>query len=193
MTNAKFALALVAALVCVGLPAAAEEAAPVPSAPSGAGTQPVAVVTAADAGVGGSGAGVDPAASGTDPQVEPVVETDEADGLATEYYDYRSGSRRDPFVPLLAAEEVAAEDDETRKPGVGDIMIVGIVWGPRKQIALAETFWGTGLILHEGDSLRDGRVLRITSEGVTVRKYGFGVSRQITLTIGAGEETQDER
>jgi hypothetical protein len=148
-----------------------------------------------DAAVVATGAGSPAASGGTADAaaVEAVIAMTEAEGLAVETYEYRSGSRRDPFVPLITAEAVQPEDDENRKPGVNDIAIVGFVWGPSVHLALAETFWGTGLLLHEGDKLRDGRVLRITPDAVTVRQDGFGVSRQIKLTVGSGEEQRNER
>ncbi len=125
--------------------------------------------------------------------VESAIATAQDEGLTIESYEYRSSGRRDPFVPLITAQPVQPEDDENRRPGVNDIAIVGFLWGPRVHLALAETFWGTGLLLHEGDRLRDGRVLRITPDAVTVRQDGFGVSRQIKLTIGSGEEKRNER
>lgn len=134
--------------------------------------------------------GASPAAS---PELVVAVSAPERDGLEPEIYVYKSGTRRDPFVPLVKAEPAQAGEDENRRPGVGDIVITGIVWGGEGRLALAETFWGAGLLLHEGDKLRDGRVIRITPEGVTLRQHGFGVSRTITLTIGAGEETGNER
>jgi hypothetical protein len=146
---------------------------------------------ATDGGV--AGAAEPEAANAAATAVESAIAATLDEGLAIESYEYRSSGRRDPFAPLIAAEAVQAQDDENRKPGINDIAIVGFVWGPRIHLALAETFWGTGLLLHEGDKLRDGRVLRITPDAVTVRQDGFGVSRQIKLTIGSGEEQRNER
>lgn len=180
------------AWLALAAPAAAESVTPSVTAPETARATEAAAgaATAVAASTGSPSASdgtVDAAA------VEAVIAMTEAEGLAAENYEYRSAGRRDPFVPLITAEPVQPEDDENRKPGVNDIAIVGFVWGPREHLALAETFWGTGLLLHEGDRLRDGRVLRITPDAVTVRQDGFGVSRQIKLTVGSGEEQRNER
>ncbi|MBM3317000.1 MAG: hypothetical protein FJY75_04020 [Candidatus Eisenbacteria bacterium] len=123
----------------------------------------------------------------------PPAEAGAIDGLGRDDYVYRSGSRRDPFVALVKPERASAEGDQNRRPGVGDITVTGVVWGDLGRLALAETFWGVGLILREGDKLRDGRVLRITPEAVVLRQHGFGGSRTLTLAIGSGEETGNER
>jgi hypothetical protein len=165
----------------------AENAAVVAASAGAAATENAPAVAASTEAPATAGGAMDAAA------VEAVIAATAAEGLAVESYEYRSSGRRDPFVPLISAEPVKPEDDENRKPGVNDIAIVGFVWGPRVHLALAETFWGTGLLLHEGDKLRDGRVLRITPDAVTVRQDGFGVSRQIKLTVGSGEEQRNER
>jgi hypothetical protein len=194
---------LCAAALMLALPAAAGAAEPADASAGATASASPAALASADAAEPASGNAAQVAGSAGTPAtgggamdaaaVEAVIAATEAEGLAVESYEYRSGGRRDPFVPLISAEPVKPEDDENRKPGVNDIAIVGFVWGPRVHLALAETFWGTGLLLHEGDKLRDGRVLRITPDAVTVRQDGFGVSRQIKLTVGSGEEKRNER
>jgi hypothetical protein len=178
---------LCVASLMLAAPAAAGAAGPADASPGATAAENAPAVAASEETPATAGGAMDAAA------VEAVIAATAAEGLAVESYEYRSSGRRDPFVPLISAEPVKPEDDENRKPGVNDIAIVGFVWGPRVHLALAETFWGTGLLLHEGDKLRDGRVLRITPDAVTVRQDGFGVSRQIKLTVGSGEEQRNER
>jgi hypothetical protein len=112
------------------------------------------------------------------------------DDFAPQRYEYRSAGRRDPFVSLLADDD---EEDLDGLPGIGDIYIVGILWGEKDRFALAETRHGRSLVLREGDKLRDGRVIAVRPDGVTVRQHYYGMSRRVELPIVSGEEVGDER
>ncbi|MCK4415360.1 MAG: hypothetical protein KAY32_17635 [Candidatus Eisenbacteria sp.] len=114
----------------------------------------------------------------------------EVDDFAQEPYTYRSAGRRDPFVSLLEQDD---EESDEGLPGIGDLYIVGIAWGAKDRFALAETRHGRSLILREGDALRDGRVVTVRPDGVTVTQHYYGMTRRVQLPIVSGEEVGDER
>ena len=109
--------------------------------------------------------------------------------LALEPYDYRSTGSRDPFLALITTEGEPARDGLV---GIDELIIVGVAWGAEGMYALAETANGRSLILHEGDPIRNGRILEITAEGVVARHSHYGVTRTVTLPIATGEEERDE-
>ncbi len=111
--------------------------------------------------------------------------------LVAEGYEYHSGARRDPFSALIGGEEEEAAAE--RDPGIGDLILVGILWGGDQCLVLAETRAGMGLVLREGDRLRDGRVVAVSQKGVTVDQYLYGAARRLTLPFVTKEEEQDER
>jgi hypothetical protein len=134
----------------------------------------------------GSGSAVE-----TDSEVlERAVRLGENEIVAPPRYTYRSAGRRDPFVSLLEQEE---DDVDDGLPAIGEIYIVGILWGAQDRFALAETRHGVGLVLREGDALRDGRVVSVQPDGVTVRQHYYGMTRRVRLPIVSGEEVGDER
>jgi len=114
-----------------------------------------------------------------------------AAALVPEFYEYRNGWRRDPFATLVADRNELPSDE--RVPGIDDLVIVGILWGPREALALIETPWGRSLVLRAGDSVRDGHVVAIAPDGVTMEQQEFGLSRRVVLPIVSGEEVNDER
>lgn len=123
-----------------------------------------------------------PAQEGAPPAV--IDEATLAGWLHPEPYAYGSIGMRDPFATLLSREG----EELTGDPGVADLTIVGVLWGARGRFALAETRQGECLLLRVGDRLRDGRILSITPEGITVVQYYFGMSRRVNLPIFSGEE-----
>lgn len=108
--------------------------------------------------------------------------------LHPEPYLYRSSGKRDPFAPLINEKE-----DPTDEPGVEEITIVGVLWGPLDRFALAQTPQGECLLLRVGDRLRDGRITAISPEGITVVQYHFGRSRRVDIPILSAEEESHER
>jgi len=118
----------------------------------------------------------------------------EADAfLRGDAYTYQSGGR-DPFAPLVRSGDGKEEEKiAIADPGVADLILVGRAWGGGQLYALAETSQGMGLLLREGDRVRDGRVVSITPEGVVFSQTTYGVTRQITLPVGSVEEGRDER
>jgi hypothetical protein len=110
-------------------------------------------------------------------------------------------NRRDPFSSLIGREtKGGVGHDIALPPGkaglqVESLIIQGLVRGPNGMIAVVENPQQRVYFLHEGDSLFDGKVDRITIEGVTFHESGkdaFGkpLERDVTkhLNSSLGEQ-----
>lgn len=130
-----------------------------------------------------------PAVSVPKPHVEPIMK------VAT------VSNRRDPFSSLIGREtKGGVGHDIALPPGkaglqVESLIIQGLVRGPNGMIAVVENPQQRVYFLHEGDSLFDGKVDRITIEGVTFHESGkdaFGkpMERDVTkrLNSSLGEQ-----
>jgi hypothetical protein len=101
-----------------------------------------------------------------------------------------SAGRRDPFLAYVSAEADISHDG---LPSAGELIIVGILWTGDRYMALAETPEGRSYTFRPGDPIRNGRILEVSDNGVTVRYSEYGMSRTITLPIAMREEEQNER
>ena len=109
-------------------------------------------------------------------------------------------ARRDPFESLVGRQQ--AQDAQARNlpPGkaglqVGTLRLDGIVRSPNGMIAVVANPQNRTYFLREGDQLYDGKVEKISMEGVTFHEEGkdaFGkpVERQVSkrLYSTAGEQ-----
>jgi hypothetical protein len=108
-------------------------------------------------------------------------------------------ARRDPFNPLLSAHRPGGVP-ERLPPGkaglvVSTLRVDGIVRGPNGMIAVVSNPQQRVYFLREGDQLFDGKVERISMDGVAFHEVGkdaFGkpVERQVTKRLypSAGEQ-----
>lgn len=105
-------------------------------------------------------------------------------------------NRRDPFSSLIGREpHGGVGHDIALPPGkaglqVESLIIQGLVRGPNGMIAVVENPQQRVYFLHEGDSLFDGKVDRITIEGITFHESGkdaFGkpMERDVTKRLNA--------
>jgi len=87
-------------------------------------------------------------------------------------------NRRDPFSTLIGREpHGGTPSNPVLPPGkaglqVESLIIQGLVRGPNGMIAVVENPQQRVYFLHEGDSLFDGKVDRITIEGITFHETG---------------------
>jgi len=102
-------------------------------------------------------------------------------------------ARRDPFDPLVGKDRPVSGSPERLPPGkaglvVSTLRLDGIVRGPNGMIAVVSNPQQRVYFLREGDQLYDGKVERITMEGVAFHEIGkdaFGkpVDRQVTKRL----------
>jgi Tfp pilus assembly protein PilP len=109
-------------------------------------------------------------------------------------------ARRDPFESLVGRQKDQDALAKNLPPGkaglqVGTLKLDGIVKSVNGMIAVVENPQQRTYFLHEGDQLFDGRVEKISMEGVTFHEEGkdaFGkpVERQVNkrLYSSAGEQ-----
>jgi hypothetical protein len=98
-----------------------------------------------------------------------------------EEYFYASLGRRDPFGSLLKGQ--FTKDGKADLPDVGNLRLVGVMWGEKDRYALCEDSRGNGYILREGDPVVGGTVGRITQESLTVVQNFFGEVQTITIHL----------
>lgn len=142
-----------------------------------------------------------PAASQGKPATESSEAAVEAPAGATGGSDMQPGNRRDPFSALVSRTGAGKQTAETtcRAPGKGGITIDtlrldGIARSASAVIAVVRTPQQRVYFLREGDRLCDGRVDRITMEGLNLRQtsrdaFGKPIERIVSKRIfpSAGE------
>ena len=109
--------------------------------------------------------------------------------LWPEPYLYQSAGTRDPFAPLVGKEGSANEGPLA----IGDMIVVGVLWGEPDRFALVETRGGNNLVMRVGDAVQDGRVIEVLPDGLRISHTLYGVTRVITLAVRSGLEGKDER
>ena len=96
---------------------------------------------------------------------------------------YNNYGRRDPYIPVdKGGMEAGLEIDQ--------LQLVGIVWDPEDPFAILEHSMeeGVSYTLKHGDPVKNGRVSRITKDGVSFNITEYGVTRSYTLKLASVEE-----
>lgn len=176
--------------VMVGPPAPpwVEREAPPPPAGAQATAVPAPPATAANPAQAGTVAGTQPAplgAAGVPGVSGAAVETPqslEASVLfAREQYVYTSATRRDPFLSLLDGK--FQSDGEGALVDVGDMHLVGIMWGSADKFALVEDSRGRAYVLRVGDPVVNGYISGISKMDLQVVQNAFGESQTLSIQL----------
>jgi len=101
--------------------------------------------------------------------------------FAREQYIYSSGDRRDPFQSLLDGRFQSSTDGEL--VDVGDIHLVGIMWGIADKFALVEDSRGRGFVLRVGDPVLNGYISGISRTELQVVQNAFGDSQTMSIQL----------
>lgn len=156
--------------------AAAQAAAPtLPGAKTGAIPGPAVPATA----VPGTGASA----------VEAPKSLDASVLFAREQYVYTSDGRRDPFQSLLDGKFQGSGDGAL--VDVGDIHLVGIMWGSADKFALVEDSRGRGYVLRVGDPVVNGYISGITKTELQIVQNAFGESQSMSIKLQPKEGDQN--
>ncbi len=102
--------------------------------------------------------------------------------FARDSYVYTSGSRRDPFASLLDGKFQTQTGDGSLVD-VGDIHLVGIMWGASDKFALVEDTQGRGFVLRVGDPVVNGYISGISKSEIQVVQNAFGDTQTLSIQL----------
>jgi len=106
--------------------------------------------------------------------------------FARERYEYVGGGRRDPFQSLLDGRFQTHTADGSLVD-VGDIHLVGIMWGSSDKFALVEDSRGHGYVLRVGDPVLNGYISGISKSELQVVQNAFGESQTLSIRLQTKE------
>ena len=106
--------------------------------------------------------------------------------FAREHYEYIGGGRRDPFQSLLDGRFQSHTADGSLVD-VGDIHLVGIMWGSSDKFALVEDSRGHGYVLRVGDPVLNGYISGISKSELQVVQNAFGESQTLSIQLQTKE------
>jgi hypothetical protein len=95
---------------------------------------------------------------------------------------YSSGSRRDPFRPLLSDQKGQGTPD-TDLLVVDGANLTGVVWAEGHYLAMVRDKDARTFFLREGDPVYRGRVTTVAQTHIVIELSGFGEYRQVTLKV----------
>jgi hypothetical protein len=102
--------------------------------------------------------------------------------FAREQYVYTSGNRRDPFLSLLDGKFLSQSGDGSLVD-VGDMHLVGIMWGASDKFALVEDSRGRGFVLRVGDPVVNGYISGISKSEIQVVQNAFGETQSLAIQL----------
>jgi hypothetical protein len=117
-------------------------------------------------------------------QATDVSAIDQQISVDRETFDYPAGTRRDPFQPLSAGDELG--------PRFEDLNLSGVVYSPATgSIAiLTDRATGKRYRVWEGDVIGGAKLVRVRAAEVDFVVTAFGVSRQETLRLKSLDKEQ---
>jgi len=106
--------------------------------------------------------------------------------FARERYEYVGGGRRDPFQSLFDGRFQTHTADGSLID-MGDIHLVGIMWGSSDKFALVEDSRGHGYVLRVGDPVLNGYISGISKSELQVVQNAFGESQTLSIRLQTKE------
>jgi hypothetical protein len=103
-----------------------------------------------------------------------------------EQYVYSVADRRDPFQSLIDGK-FQSQSGEAALVDVGDLHLVGIMWGSSDKGALVEDSRGRGFVLRVGDPVMNGYIAGISKTELQVVQNAFGDSQTVTIQLKSKE------
>lgn len=102
--------------------------------------------------------------------------------FARDQYTYTSGGRRDPFQSLIDGK-FQSQSGDASLVDVGDIHLVGIMWGASDKFALVEDSRGRGFVLRVGDPVVNGYISGIAKSELQIVQNAFGESQTLSIKL----------
>ncbi|MBI5755368.1 MAG: pilus assembly protein PilP [Nitrospirae bacterium] len=131
------------------------------------------------------------------PQAVARTSVESAAGEAAAAYSYRTGGRRDPFRSLILGlrEKKTVGLTPLQQRSLGELKVIGIIWGSGGYVAMIETPDGKGYLIKEGVLIgsEGGVIKKITEDSVIIEEvytdyYGRKMSKKTVLGLHAKEE-----
>jgi hypothetical protein len=95
-------------------------------------------------------------------------------------YQYNALGRRDPFMPLVGGRQYVPIE---APPDVGELQVVGIVWGAQDKFAIIEDGRGNSTVLRPGDKVMNGIVQGLKRDGVIIDLTADGQTQSVTIPL----------
>jgi len=158
-------------------------AAPAPAMPAAPAVPGAATVAVPATGVTATGAATTvPMTVASAGVVEAPKSLDASVLFSREQYVYTSVARRDPFLSLLDGK-FQSQSGEAEMVDVGDMHLVGIMWGSSDKFALVEDSRGRGFVLRVGDPVVSGYISGITKTEIQIVQNSFGDSQTLAIQL----------
>jgi hypothetical protein len=145
--------------------------------------------------VAGTALAAPPASDAAGTAGKPSVTAQEppADDLliSREHYFYSSFARRDPFASLLEGRFASTGEGELLD--VGEMTLVGVVWGENDKFAVVQDKRNNVHTMRVGDRVVNGKVIKITRTSMTIQHYFFGETANVTIHISEGDGDNETR
>jgi hypothetical protein len=109
--------------------------------------------------------------------------------MKRERYFYSSFARRDPFASLVSGGFASTSGSDLLD--IGEISLVGVVWGDDDKFAVVQDVRKHVHVLREGDRVVNGRVVKVTRTSLTVQHYFFGETANVTIQMSQGEGSNE--
>jgi len=140
-----------------------------------------------------------PASEGAGAQDQPAVQS--ADSLSDntgsdnllmrrERYFYSSFARRDPFGSLISGSFASTNENDLLD--IGEISLVGVVWGDTDKFAVVQDQRKHVHVLREGDRVVNGKVIKVTRTSLTAQHYFFGETANVTIQMKQGKQGEGQ-
>jgi len=111
--------------------------------------------------------------------------------LSRPRFIYSSLGKRDPFMSLVSGEFQG--EGAVGLVSVGDMELVGILWGSREKLAMVEDSRGRGYVLRVGDAVVGGVVTEITKDGIAITQTFYGDTQTVVIRMKGKEGERNEK
>jgi len=130
-----------------------------------------------------------PAAGMQEPAVAGTGTDDEAAskdaGLRSHSNEYRATGRRDPFASLIGS------DMRSDLVDLSVVKLVGLVTSGDRPFAVVEDSEGVTWVLRKGDRVKNGRVVRVSEDGLVCSQTVLGYTTTVQLKLENGKGVQN--
>jgi len=117
-------------------------------------------------------------------KVADVGGKEEKGPLREQTNHYRATRKRDPFVSLIGTD---TRDDLV---DLSVVKLVGVVTSGPRPFAVVETAEGVSYVLHKGDRVKNGRVVRVTADTLVCSQTMFGYTTTVQLKLESGKDVK---